>query len=131
MTDIFTLNEAANAVVPVDLPGGGKLTVAGFGSDAVRPLWKKLKELERAQVIKSIGPADDKTFMALSGSMDKVTDDLAKVAASWTGITSNGVPLEVTPDNAVLICGANGPFKRQMLNAIAESEERFLGLSAS
>lgn len=124
MTDIFSLNEAASAVVPVDLPGGGKLMVSGVANDSVRPLWRKYKELEKAQLIRSAASQD---IMGLISASDKVVDELAKVAVSWEGITSNGQALNVSPENAVLICGANGPFKRKMLNALAESEERFLG----
>ncbi len=132
MTDIFSLNEAASAVTTIDLPGGGKLQVAGVGTPAVRPLWRKFKEIEKAQLIRSAASQDgsDKQIMALTTASDKVVSDIAKAAVKWEGITSAGEPLDVTPENAVLVCGADGPFKRQMLNALAESEERFLGSDA-
>lgn len=132
MTDIFALNEAAVAAVTVDLPGGGKLHIAGVGNPAVRPLWRKYKEIEKAQIIRSAASQDgsDKQVMALTAASDKVANDLAKVAVTWEGITASDEPLEFSPENAVMICGADSPFKNKMLNALAKSEDRFLGSDA-
>jgi hypothetical protein len=124
MTDLSTLGELSTAEAWEDIPTGGRIKLAGFASV---PQWRKFKELEKAQLIRLATTADEASIMALSAAMDKVVDAIAEVAVlDWEGVTVGDKKAEVTADNAKMLCGAKGPCRMLMLNAIDKSEKAFL-----
>lgn len=125
--DLRKLSEVAVASTTVELPQGGSVVVRGANDPKVQAAWRNYKEVETARLVNYGMSGASKGIESTAKLLDDRVDALAiKAVESWDGITDGDEPAELTHENIKFLFGAKGPFKELLLNAIAESSERFL-----
>ena len=101
-----------------------RVKVLGMAAPGILAAFRKIERIEMMRV--QLGKATDAQLADVQDKLEKALVELIRASVgAWENIIYNGKPLELTPDNVLIICGPGTLFFNQVRNAITDEHRLF------
>lgn len=101
-----------------------RVKVLGMAAPGVMAAFRKIERIEMMRV--QLGKATDAQLADVQDKLEKSLVELVRAGVGeWENIIYDGKPMELTPDNVIIICGPGTLFFNQVRNAITDEQRLF------